>query len=537
MKLKLLLASLVIGATLPLSLVPASAVELPADARLAAQQHLRLNNQSEVSSLDPHRMAAESDFNIGKDLFEGLVSQDKEGNIIPGIASHWEVSEDNRVYTFHLRNSQWSNGEPLTAEDFVYSFRRLLDPDTASPYSWFAQIPDIKNSGDIVARKMAPESLGVRALTPETLEITLTQPIPFLLRMLSHPVMAPVHQATIEAHGNIWTRPDNMVSNGPFRLQEWNLNEKLTLVKNNTYWNADQIVLEKITFLPIADSNVALKRYQAGELDALRFLPSEQLNKLRRDHGNELAKIAPSLHSTFYYINTEMPPTNDIRVRQALVYAVNREMLTRFVTGNGEIPMYGLTPPQVADFSPVQAEYEQWSQQQREEKARILLTEAGFGPDNPLTLSMVLPSIKQDQKLALALTGMWKKVLGAKFQIEKLEPKAFYATKDGYHLFRGGWVADYNEASTFLDIFNSRGSNPSGYQNPLFDQLIAQAKVTKDSGPLYGQAEEQLMQDLPLVPLYRPGHQLSLKKPYVGGYEFTNPEQNYYRRDAYILAH
>lgn len=516
----------------------AGAVVIPEGVKLAAKQEITLNNSTEVTSVDPAKMGAEPAFNIGKDLFDGLVSQDAEGRIIPAIATRWEATDGNRTHTFYLRkDARWSNGDPVTAEDFVYSFRRLMTPATASPYGWFADIARIKNGSDILAGKLPPEQLGVEAIDAHTLRFTLDAPIPFFVKMLSHPVMFPVHQKTVEKHGDAWTRPDNIVSNGPFKMQQWSVNEKMVLVKNEHYWNADEVVMEKVTFLPVSDPSVALKRYMAGEIDVLRKLPTAQLKRLRKDYASELSKIAPSLQSTYYSLNTKEGPTADVRVRKALAYAINRGVITRSVTGNGEIPMFGLTPPQIDGFEPKIPEYASMSQKEREAEAKRLIQEAGYGAGKSLELKMVIPSYKDDQKVALALSNMWKSVLGAKVSVEKLEPKVFYATKKGYHIYRGGWVADYNEASTFLDIFSTDGSGPSQYLNAEYDDLLRKAKTGDDSAKRYQQAEAKLSSDFPLVPLYRPGYQDSLKKSYVGGYDFTNPEQNYYRRDVYIKAH
>lgn len=516
----------------------AHAVELPAGTKLHASQELTLNNNTEVTSIDPGRMDAEPAFNIGKDLFDGLVSQDKTGQIIPALATHWEASDENKIYTFHLRKgAKWSNGDPITAADFVYSFRRLMTPETASPYGWFAEMAQLKNGSKILKGEMSPETLGVEALDEHTVRFTLEEPIPFFVKMLSHPVMFPVHAATVEAHGDSWTRPDNIVSNGPFKLVDWVVNEKVVLAKNEHYWNADEVVLEKVTFLPITDPSIALKRYLAGEIDVLNKLPTAQLKRLREERPQEIKKIAPSLLSTYYALNTKLAPTDDVRVRKALAYAVNRDILTRAVTANGEIPLFGLTPPQVDGFTPTEPEYAKMTQKEREAEAQRLLAQAGYGANKPLQLSMLIPSYNDDQKVALALSNMWKSVLKANVTIEKLEPKVFYATKTGHHIYRGGWVADYNEASTFLDIFNTASGGASQYNNAEYDALLKAAKTSSDSASLYQQAEAKLTTDFPLVPLYRPGYQDSLSKPYVGGYDFTNPEQNYYRRDAYIIAH
>lgn len=519
-------------------IAPAFAADVPPGVKLAAKQELTLNNGGEVSSLDPHKMAAEPAFELGKDLFEGLVSQDKKGRLTPGMALRWETSNENKTHTFYLRkDAKWSNGDPITAHDFVFSFQRIMTPATASPYGWFAEIPQIKNSSAILKGEKKPETLGVKALDDYTLEFTLEESVPYFSKLLSHPVMSPVHKATVEKFGESWTRPENMVCNGPFKLVKWSVNEKMVLAKNKNYWNADKVVLEKLTWLPIGDPNVALKRYQAGEIDVIQSIPTEQMARLEKARPNEFSKEHPNLHSVFYYLNTTMAPTDDIRVRKALAYAIDREILTKHVTGNGELPHFGLTPPNVDGFDPKVPEYASMSQSSREDEARKLLKEAGYDKGNPLKFTMVIPSFKKDQKYSLALMGMWKKVLGAKIQMTKLEPKVFYATKDGYNVFRGGWVADYNEASSFLDLFvSTHGYNRAHFKKEAYDKLLASAKTSKDPTANYLRAEEILVTEFPIVPLYRPGYAKVLIKPNVGGYEMTNPERNYYRRDVYIIA-
>ncbi|OZG74052.1 peptide ABC transporter substrate-binding protein [Hahella sp. CCB-MM4] len=510
----------------------------PAGTSLAEKQEITLNNGAEVTSIDPAKQAAEPAFNLGRDLYEGLAVQDKLGRTIPGIAESWSVNDDNTVYTFKLRHSKWSNGDPLTAKDFVYAWQRLLDPKTASPYAWFAAIPKIKNSAKIMKGKADPGTLGVRAVDDYTFEVTLEQSVPFFLKLISHPVLVPVHKATIEKYGSEWTQPEHIVTNGAFTVSEWKVNEKLVLVKNPNYWDADNVVLEKITWLPIGDANVALNRYLAGEIDQVLALPSAQKKQLLRKYPDEIANTSASLGSTFYYLNTAEGPTKDIRVRKALSYAIDREILTNAILNNGGIPMYNLVPPQTDGYKEIIPEFAGWSQKQRNEAAKKLITEAGYGKDNPLRLTFTVPTFSGDVKLATAMVGMWKSVLGAQVEIKQLEPKVFYALKEPGNINRGGWTADYNEASTWLDIFISSGEyNDSRYNNPKYDELMALSKVLADPSEEYRQAESLLINDMAIIPVYRPGNDKYLVKPYIGGYERTNPESSYYRKNVYVKAH
>ncbi|AZZ92547.1 peptide ABC transporter substrate-binding protein [Hahella sp. KA22] len=518
--------------------VSAVAKPYPPGTQLAARQEITLNNGGEVTSVDPAKYAAEPAFNLGRDLFEGLAIQDKTGKTIPGVAESWSVNDDNTVYTFKLRHSQWSNGDPVTAHDFVYSWRRLLDPKTASPYAWFAAMPKIKNSAQIMKGEADPATLGVRAVDDYTFEVTLEQSVPFFLKLITHPVLVPLHESTVEKYGAAWTQPANIVTNGAFTVSEWKVNEKMVLKKNPHYWDADNVVLEKITWLPIGDANVALNRYLAGEIDQALSIPSAQKKQLLKKFPDEVANTSASLGSVYYYMNTVAGPTKDVRVRTALSYAVDRDIMTKAILNNGGVPMYTLVPPQTDGYKPYTPEYATWTQKQRNEKAKQLLTEAGYGKDKPLKLTFTVPTFSNDVKIATAMAGMWKSVLGVQVEIKQLEPKVFYALKDTGDIHRGGWVADYNEASSWLDVFVSSGEfNDSKYSNPRYDQLMQSSKVLSDPSKEYREAETLLINDMAIIPVYRYGNDQYLIKPYIGGYERTNPEASYYRKNVYVKAH
>ncbi|MCK8063770.1 MULTISPECIES: peptide ABC transporter substrate-binding protein [Vibrio] len=522
----------------PILATSSYAAPYPAGVTLDETQEITLNNGAEVTSIDPAKQAAEPAFNLGRDLFEGLVIQDKQGKTIPGVAESWSVNDNNTVYTFHLRDAKWSNGETVTAQDFVYSWQRLLNPSTASPYAWFAAIPNIENSQAIMKGEAEPESLGVKALDEKTFQVTLEEPIPFFTKLLSHPVLAPVHKATVEKHGNRWTQPEHIVTNGAFTVSEWKVNEKMVMVKNPHYWDASNVVLEKVTWLPIGDANVVLNRYLAGEIDQAVSIPAAQKKKLIQQRPQEVANTSASLGSTFYYLNTQQGPTKDVRVRKALSYAIDRQLLTSAILRNGGVPMYTLVPPQTDGFKSHIPEFATWNRHKRIEKAQQLLSEAGYDKSNPLKLTFTVPTFSMDVKMATTMAGMWKSRLGAQVTIKQLEPKVFYALKEPTDITRGGWTADYNEASTWLDIFVSSGEyNDSRYNNPQYDELMARSKTMSNPSELYLQAESMLIEDMAIIPIYRPGNDQYLIKPYVGGYELTNPESSYYRKNVYVKAH
>ena len=355
----------------PILATSSYAAPYPAGVTLDETQEITLNNGAEVTSIDPAKQAAEPAFNLGRDLFEGLVIQDKQGKTIPGVAESWSVNDNNTVYTFHLRDAKWSNGETVTAQDFVYSWQRLLNPSTASPYAWFAAIPNIENSQAIMKGEAQPESLGVKALDEKTFQVTLEEPIPFFTKLLSHPVLAPVHKETVEKHGNRWTQPEHIVTNGAFTVSEWKVNEKMVMAKNPHYWDASNVVLEKVTWLPIGDANVVLNRYLAGEIDQAVSIPAAQKKKLIQQRPQEVANTSASLGSTFYYLNTQQGPTKDVRVRKALSYAIDRQLLTSAILRNGGVPMYTLVPPQTDGFQSHTPEFATWNRHKCIEKAHL----------------------------------------------------------------------------------------------------------------------------------------------------------------------
>jgi len=510
---------------------------VPAGTVLAEKQEIVLNNSAEVTSIDPAKQGAEPAFNLGRDLFEGLTLQDKLGRTIPGIATSWSANSDNTVYTFTLRESTWSNGEPLTANDFVYSWQRLIDPATASPYAWFAAIPGIKNADAIMKGDKPASSLGVRAIDAQTFEVTLAAPVPFFVKLLSHPVLAPVHQASVEKHGSQWTQPGNIVTNGAFTVSDWKVNEKMVMVKNAKYWDAANVVLNKITWLPIGDANVSLNRFLAGEIAEARSIPAAQKNKLLKAHPEMVMTHNASLGSTFYYFNTTKGPTKDIKVRKALAYSIDRDIITKAINKAGQVPMFTLVPPQTDGFTSYKPEFSKWTQKQRNEKAKALIAQAGYNKSNPLKLSFTTPTYSKDIRMATAMAGMWKQILGAQVDIQQLEPKVFYASTTPGNVHRGGWTADYNEASTWLDIFTSQSvNNNSKYANANYDKLMKSAKTMADPSKEYNQAERQLIDDMAILPLYRNGDNKYLLQTKVGGYELTNPENSFYRKNLYIKA-
>ncbi|MCP9268730.1 oligopeptide ABC transporter substrate-binding protein OppA, partial [Xenorhabdus sp. XENO-1] len=521
----------------------AFAAQVPAGVQLAEKQVLVRNNGSEPQSLDPHKIEGVPESNIARDLFEGIVINGPNGEILPGVATHWE-NQGFKVWTFHLRkDAKWSNGDPVTAQDFVYSWRRLADPNTASPYASYLQYAHINNVDDVIKGKQKPESLGVKALDDHTLQVTLSEPVPYLVRLLIHSTMSPVHRATVEKYGDRWTQPKNFVGNGAYKLKSWNINERLVFERSPTYWDNKNTIIDQVTFLPISSEVTDVNRYRSGEIDiTYSNLPIELFQKLKKEIPDQL-RVNPSLCTYFYEINNQKPPFNDPRVRTALKLGMDRDLITDKVKAQGDKPAYGWVPPYIADFKDEKPDwYTKLNQQQRNEEARKLLAEAGFSKDNPLKISLLYNTSDLHKKMAIAASAIWKKNIGVEVSLENQEWKTFLDTRHqgNYDIARAGWCADYNEPTTFLNVKLSYSSNNTAhYKSEAFDALMKEAlKVKSDTerAEIYKQANALIDKDSAVVPLY---YYVStrLVKPYVGGYTGKDPLDNIHTKDFYIIKH
>ncbi|MDE1485290.1 oligopeptide ABC transporter substrate-binding protein OppA [Xenorhabdus bovienii] len=521
----------------------AFAAQVPAGVQLAEKQVLVRNNGSEPQSLDPHKIEGVPESNIARDLFEGIVINGPNGEILPGVATHWE-NQDFKVWTFHLRkDAKWSNGDPVTAQDFVYSWRRLADPNTASPYASYLQYAHILNVDDVIKGKQKTESLGVKALDDHTFQVTLSEPVPYLVRLLIHSTMSPVHRATVEKYGDRWTQPKNFVGNGAYKLKSWNINERLVFERSPTYWDNKNTIIDQVTFLPISSEVTDVNRYRSGEIDiTYSNLPIELFQKLKKEIPDQL-RVNPYLCTYFYEINNQKPPFNDPRVRTALKLGMDRDLITNKVKAQGDTPAYGWVPPYIADFKDEKPDwYTKLNQQQRNEEAKKLLVEAGFSKDNPLKISLLYNTSDLHKKMAIAAAAIWKKNIGVEVSLENQEWKTFLDTRHqgNYDIARAGWCADYNEPTTFLNVKLSYSSNNTAhYKSEAFDALMKEAlKVKSDAErvEIYKQANALIDKDSAVVPLY---YYVStrLVKPYVGGYTGKDPLDNIHTKDFYIIKH
>ena len=352
----------------------------------SAEMVYHRGNTAEPDTLDPSKAPTTYEANILRDLFEGLVMPDAKGNIIPGVAESWLMSDDQTVYTFKLRtDALWSNGDPVTADDFVFAFRRLQDPATAADYASMLYV--VKNAQAINAGKMSPEEIGARAIDAKTLEITLNSPTPYFLELLTHQATYPLHQASVERLGADWTKPGNLISNGPFILAERVVDDHIKIIRNARFHDAADVKLDAVIFYPTQDRSTAIKRFQAGELDSNDELPVEQLADLKAKFGDEV-HIAAYLGVYYCYINLSKEPWSNPQLRRAISMSIDREFLADKVWGGAMFPAYGFVSPGIEGYQPYRPDYADISEIDREDEAARILQALGYGPDNPLKLEL-----------------------------------------------------------------------------------------------------------------------------------------------------
>ena len=508
---------------------------------LAEDQTFTYRILDEFSSLDPQVVEDVTGSEIMRDLFEGLLSQDAEGNLVPGVATEYSPNEDNTEWTFTLReDAKWSNGDPVTASDFVFAWQRAVSPELASPYQWYMELMSIENASAIIAGEMEPSELGVEAVDDRTLKVTLSQPLPYFPQMVTHATTFPAPQKVIEEHGDQWTDVENMVSNGAYVLTEHVPNERSVRERNEQYWDNENTIIDKTVALVINDENQALTRWQAGELDRTE-VPAGQYPRLKEEYPDQAVSF-PRLCNYYYTFNmSDSGPEafKDPNVRKALSLAVDRDIITENIKAGGEIPAYTFTPGATAGFEVPEVEMASMTQAERDERAKELLAEAGYGPDNPLSFDMIYNTDEAHQKIAVALSQMWKQKLGVEASINNMEWKTFLDTRgrQDFDLARGAWCGDYNEASTFLDLLTTpSGYNDGKYSNEDLDGLMTEAKTAEDPQPLYTEVEQIIAEETPVIPIYHYAGVYMIDDQIVGSWPVNNVEQNWYSKDLYKVA-
>ena len=505
---------------------------------LAGDQTFTYRLLDQFPTLDPQLNEDTSGFHIIRDLFEGLLSQDAAGNLVPGVATHYAASDGNTTYTFTLRrDARWSNGDPVSAHDFVYAWRRAVDPATASPYGWYLELTELVNAKAILAGEVDPAELGVKALDDHTLEVKLNTPLPYFPAMTTYATLFPAHRATIEAHGSEWTAPGNMVSNGAYTLGEVALNEYHTRVKNPLYWDAGNVIIEKVTGLVINNVNQALTRYRAGELDHLEPLPPGQYPALKEELPDQATSV-PRLCSYYYAINhtdTANPALGDVRVRRALSMAVDRDVIADQVLKGGQWPAYNFTHRKTAGFEMPDIAYGSLSQAERDARAQRLMDEAGI---EGLRLRLIYNTSESHKQIATVITQMWKQKLGVETELANFEWKTYLTIRSAqeFDLARSGWCGDYNEASTFLDLLTTtHGANDGKYSNGRVDELMRASKTAQNPNEMYGEVERILAEDMAIIPIYHYANTFLLSAD-IKGWPYENVENNWYSKNLYRIA-
>ncbi|CAB4243476.1 ABC-type oligopeptide transport system, periplasmic component [Methylacidimicrobium sp. AP8] len=471
--------------------------------RPSGSDRLTLINGPEPESLDPQVITGQPEGRICKALFEGLTAEDKDGNIVPGIAREWTVSPDGRTYRFLLRESCWSDGSPLTAADFVASWQRALAPEMAAKYAdllYFIENAEAYNRGWLHDFS----KVGVRAIDAHTLEVRLIGPTPFFPALCAQPIYFPVPLAAIQKHGDNWIKPGKLVSNGPYLLESWRINDRIVLRKNPRYWRQETVCIPWIEALAVTRASAAFNLYASGKADLLLdkgLIPTFFLSELRKQ---PYFHSAPFLATYFYRINVTVPPLNDPRVRKALALSIDRERLIRTITRGGELPARSLTPPGIPGYTPPAGlEFDP-------DKARALLAEAGFpGGRGFPPLTLLYNSSEQNEQIATEIQALWRQILGISVSLRNQEWKVYLNSVQSlsYEIARSSWVGDYADPYTFLGCFlRGSGNNNTGWSNSRYEQLLAEATVTVDLKrrlALLHEAETILVnEELPILPIY-----------------------------------
>jgi len=497
----------------------------------AAEQILRKGNGPEPQSLDPHQSQGVSASNILRDLYEGLISEAPNGELIPGVAKRWQIDESGTHYTFYLREqAKWSNGDPVTAHDFVYSWRRIVNPQTGSAYA--QTLAPILNANAIIQGEKDPTTLGVQALDDFTLAVKLQGPTPYFLGLLTHSTTYPLHAVTVKKYGNKFARAEHSVSNGAYQLTEWVVQSHIILKRNSRYWGDAKTRIHTVYYYPIEDQSTELKRYRAGEIDLTYGIPLNQYKWIKKHLAKEF-HVAPYLGTYYYGFNLTKPPFKDNKkLRQALTMAIDREIIAEKVTGGGEIPAYGWVPPRVLNYQAQTFAWHKMDKTTRLAEARKLYHQAGYSKTNPLVVEVRYNTSENHKKIALAISSMWKKALGVRVKLLNEEWKVFLANRKQKltQAFRSGWIADYNDAFSFAELlYSQHGINDTGYNNSDYDSLLKQSAIEKDPNKrrqLLEQAEQTMLADYPMMPVYFYVTK-RLIKPYVRGYQGNIMDHHY----------
>ena len=474
------------------------------------KQILRRGNGSELQSLDPHVISGVPESRVLRAIYSGLVALDSRTlEPVPAAALSWEILDEGTRYRFHLDpNGRWSNGEPVRANDFKQSIQRILTPALAAPYA--SQLFVLKNARDFFEGQLEDfDPVGVKVLDPLTLELSLEAPTPYFLSLLVNPAWFPVHRPSIEAAGSWtsrnaeWAKPGKLISNGPYQLAEWRLNDFLRVTRNPYFPNPEEFPLDEIVFFPIPNIYTEERAFLDGLLDVTAIVSPQRIRYYLEGDDPGILQIEPDLGVYYLLLNTRRPPLDDVRVRQALSLALERSSISRDIRKRGEPPAGHFTPVGIGGYNPPALLEEDLQQ------ARDLLAEAGYGPDNPLPpIPFLFNTSETHRPIAEAIQALWKNRLGIDIELVNKEWKTYLADRQqrDFSIARAGWLGDYLDPETFLGLWTTGSTNNfSGWSNPEYDGLMAEA-AKLPAGPerndFLVDAESILLEEVPIIPIF-----------------------------------
>jgi oligopeptide transport system substrate-binding protein len=450
-----------------------------------AQVTFLRGNDSDPETMDVQKQSTVGESHLSRDLFENLYIHNSKGEVVPGVAESHTVRADGTVYTFKIRsNASWSNGEDFKASDYVFSYRRIINPETGAKYANL--LFPIKNAEKINKKEggLKLEDLGVRAIDDKTLEITLERPTPYFLELLTHNTSSPVNEAAVRRHGNDWVKPENWVGNGAFTLREWTPNSHIRLDKNPHFHGAANVQIERVMVYPTPDYSAAARRFMAGELHFTTDIPADQVKFLKERLGDQV-KIAPYLGTYYMAFNMAKKPFDDVRVRNALAMTIDREFIAEQIWGGTMLPAYGFVPPGIGNYGkPAVPAWADKSPIDREDEAKKLLAAAGFGPGKPLKLEIRYNTTDNNRRTVVAIADQWKQI-GVETSFINTDARthfAFLRERGDFDVARAGWIGDYSDPQNFLFLLQSdnKGFNYARFENKEYDDLMRQAENETD---------------------------------------------------------
>lgn len=510
--------------------------------KLADNQTLKVNIGADPLTLDPQLNSASDGSQIINNAYEGLLREvNKE--IVPGIAESYTVSEDGLVYTFKLRDALWSDGQPVTAKDFEFAWKRGADPATASEYMYLFESANILNASEIAKGEKPIDELGVKALDDKTFEVTLSVPTEYFVQLCGYSTMMPVRQDMVDNDGAWAKDPSKAISNGPFVLSEYKMGDQLVYVKNENYWNAENVTLDKIIFYMIVDESTAYTKYASGELDINEFIPADEMPKLIAE--DPTFYIEPKIGTYYFAYNMNSPELQDVNVRKALSLAIDREQIVNEVTRSGQIPATGFMPKGITgangeSFNEKAGDYG-ISTKANVEEAKALLAKAGYPDGKGLPeIEILYNTSESHKKIAEAVQEMLKQNLGVSVKLTNQEWAVFQTTTNDNqfdHLARRGWIGDYNDPQTMLDIFETNnGQNIGRYSNAEFDKEMQLSRTTTGEermAHLY-KAHDILMNDMPMIPVYYYSYPIMIQDT-VEGWEIESTSKMWFGNTKIVV--